>query len=235
MNKKIVLVLVITLLAAFAFVACDQSAEYLAMESKLPDRVYAVENAYEISYETVVKFGKDVNYPLMTKMENLSKSRVINGALSTRGVKIGSDTDGNPGMVFDSYEVLFQTPDLLSIKFYAADKMNAQDESVNFLFAAGKDGKLFMNVANIFGKSETNTNMDALFSVFNSYRELQGMEEITLNEFYFAVVAFKGDDAKTMDIIISYLKTEQNEVIIPFAEVIDYLLPEDVEFFAFAN
>jgi hypothetical protein len=96
-----------------------------------------------------VKFGKDVVYPVMTEMTNLEKSRHVNGALSTRGIKIGSDTDGNPGMVFDSYEILIQNRDILSIKFYANEKMNAQDETMNFLFAATKDGKLFMNAVNI--------------------------------------------------------------------------------------
>ncbi|MBN2852406.1 MAG: hypothetical protein JXQ23_06680 [Clostridia bacterium] len=48
-------------------------------------------------------------------------------------------------------------------------------------------------------------NTDALFSGFNSFRELHGIKEITLNEFCFTAIAFKGDNTKTMDIIISYM------------------------------
>jgi len=235
MRKKIVLVLVISLLATLVLGACDQTAEYEAMESKLPDAVNAIEAEYEIGIRSEVKFGNTVEYPIMTKMENLEKSRIINGALTTRGVKIGTDVDGNPGMVFSSYKVLAQNSYILSLKFYASEKMNAQDETVNFLFRAGTTGKLFMNTANIFGKADTNPNMDALFAVFNTYREQEQMEEITLDKFYFTVVAFHGDDVKNMDIEISYLGDNKNTVKIPFSEVIEYLLEEDAEYFAFAK
>jgi hypothetical protein len=234
MSKKLALLLVVVLIASMVFVACDQTEEYAAKESKLPARATAVEDNYKVATATVLKFGKEVVYPLMKDMENLEKSRMVNGALSTRGIKIGTDVDGNPGMVFSTYKILVQNKDILSIKFYASEKMNAQDEAVNFLFAATKQGKLFMNVANIFGKTDTNDNMNELFAVFNAYREQEGMEEITLDEFYFAVIAFKGDDSKNLDMEISYLKDHQNTITIPFSEVIGFLLPEDAEYFSFA-
>lgn len=235
MNKKIAVLLVITLLFAAVLVACDQTAEYEAIESKLPDIVYATEDGYVISQEETVKFGETVYYPLMTKMKNLEKSRIINGAFSSRGTKIGTNIEGNNGMVFKRYEILFESKDMFSLKFYAADKMNAQDEVVNFLFMASFDGKLFSNIVNIFGNADTNNYMDALFEVFNSYRVQQDMEELTLDKFYFAIVAFNGEDAKTMDIEISYLGDKQNTVVFPFSEIIEYLSEEDYDYFEFAR
>jgi len=234
MSKKLVLLLVVVLLASMVFVACDQTAEYAAKESKLPDRATAVENNYKVGTATVLKFGKEVVYPVMENMENLEKSRVLNGALSTRGIKIGTDVDGNPGMVFPTYKILVQNADILSIKFYADEKMNAQDEAVNFLFAATKNGKLFMNVANIFGNTDTNDKFNDLYAVFNTYREQEGMEEISIDDFDFAVIAFKGEDSKNLDVEISYLKDKQNTVTIPFSEIIGFLLPEDADYFSFA-
>ncbi len=235
MNRKLAILLVITLLLVSVLVACDQTAEYEARGTELPDIVFAIEDEYVISQQETVKFGETVYYPLMTLMKNLEKSRIVNGALASRGIKIGTDIEGNNGMVFESYEILFESSNMFSLKFYAADKMNAQDEVVNFLFMASFDGKLFSTIANLYGKVDTNEYMNTFYDVFNTYREQQEMDELTLDKFYFAIVAFNGDDPKTMDMEISYLGDKQNTVIIPFTEIIEYLLEEDYEYFEFAR
>ncbi len=119
MNKKLVLLLTIIMVATLVFVACDQTEEFEGKFDNIPDRAYAVESEYAISVAYELKFGEQVPYPIMTEMENLSKQRVINGAFSTRALKVGSDTEGNPGMVFDTYEVMFESANLMSVRFIA--------------------------------------------------------------------------------------------------------------------
>ncbi|MCK5811864.1 MAG: hypothetical protein KAG94_03145 [Clostridiales bacterium] len=235
MNKKLVLLLTIIMVATLVFVACDQTAEYEGKFDDIPDRAYAVESEYvvEVAYE--LKFGEEVPYPLMTEMENLSKQRVINGAFSTRALKIGSNIDGDPGVVFDTYEIMFESANLISVRFIANEKMNAQDEAVNFLFAATKDGKLMMNALALFGRVDANPNVETAYSVFSTYQEEQGMEARTFNEFLTTLFYFTGEDEKNLTINFIYLKENQNTVSILFSEILEYATQGNIEFFEFTK
>ncbi len=235
MNKKLVLLLTIIMVATLVFVACDQTEEFAGTFDNIPDRAYAVESEYAISVAYELKFGEQVPYPIMTEMENLSKQRVINGAFSTRALKVGSDTEGNPGMVFDTYEVMFESANLMSVRFIANEKMNAQDESVNFMFAATKDGRLMMNALALFGRVDANPNVEAAYSVFTMYQEQQEMEARTFNEFLTNLFYFTGEDEQNLTIHFTYLNEKKNTVSILFSEVLEYATQENIEFFEFTK
>lgn len=235
MNKKLVLLLTIVMVVTLVLVACDQTEEFADSFNDIPDRAFAIESEYVVGVEHELKFGEQVPYPIMTEMENLSKQRVINGALATRALKIGSDVDGNPGMVFSSYEVMYESQNLISIIFIANEKMNAQNEAVNFLFAATKDGRLMMNSLSLFGRVDANPNVEAAYSVFAMYQEQQEMETRTFNEFLATLFYFTGEDDLNLTINFTYLNENQNTVSMLFSEVIEYATQENQEFFAFAK
>ncbi len=235
MNKKLVLLLTIVMVVTLVLVACDQTEEMAGKFENIPDRAFAIESEYVVSVEYELKFGEQVPYPIMTEMENLSKQRVINGALATRALKIGSDVDGNPGMVFTSYEATYESQNLISIVFIANEKMNAQNEAVNFLFAATKDGRLMMNSLSLFGRVDANPNVEAAYSVFTMYQEQQEMEPRTFNEFLGTLFYFTGEDDLNLTINFTYLNENQNTVSMLFSEVIDYVTQDNQEFFAFAK
>ncbi len=235
MNKKLVLLLTIVMVVTLVLVACDQTEEMADKFNEVPDRAYAIESEYVVSVDYELKFGEQVPFPVMTEMENLSKQRVINGAMATRALKIGSDVDGNPGMIFDTYEVTYESQNLMSMIFIANEKMNAQNEAVNFLFAATKDGRLMMNSLSLFGRVDANPNVEAAYSVFTMYQQQQEMETRTFNEFLTTLFYFTGEDDQNLTINFTYLNENQNTVSMLFSEVMDYATQDNQEFFAFAK
>ncbi|HPQ47894.1 MAG TPA: hypothetical protein PLP30_11030 [Clostridia bacterium] len=229
LRKKTAVLFALMLATAMIFSACSQSAMFEEEANNTTDRQNAIETSYTIEEITEEYAGVVYTIPRVEGMTNKSKQADINGHMKRAALKATADNNGERGPVSDSYEVMIMNDYIFSVRFVTTLDVDIPNRGVTLLV---RDYKFLFSLENLFGKAEDNP----AFADMRAVLEEAGVSSsFTDDELRKQTIYFEGEDMQNLILHVTFFSDQNEDVSVPFADVIEYLTDEMSESFDFAR
>jgi len=229
-NKKLILLLAAVMVIAFWVVSCSETETYdNEAQTSSGSRVNAVETSYKVVESGEEYGGVMYVFPKIEGMTNMSKQADANGNMKRLNTKTAKGNSGERGAISDHYEVLISNDKLFSVIFETTLDIDLPTRSMVMLV---EEHKFIYTIDNLFGRVDGNPMFGDMRAVF----EAAGADASQVDdEFRKNLVYFKGEDMKALELHMTAFTDKSYDIMVPFEDVIEYLLEEKAEMFDFAT
>jgi len=229
-NKKLILLLAVVMVIAIGAVSCSESSDYTGENVTGSDaRINAIETSYTVAEGSEEYGGVSYVFPKIEGMTNMSKQADANGSMKRLNTKTAADNNGDRGPISDSYEVLIANDKLFSVIFPTTLDIDIPTRAMVMLVT---DHKFIYSIENLFGRAEDNDMFSEMRAVFEAAGADASQTDDVFRQNY---VYFKGEDMTDLELHMTYFTDKSYDIMVPFADVIEFLNEEKAEMFDFAK